>query len=179
MRVRRSATCSGASVRNSGMISTLRSAAAIAAPTSRYTVKRAIRCAGVKRRQIRSVSGSGVAILGATSVVFQVLLAVGEGATFAAPENIRERESVDEDRADGGGENFAGHDERDDRNQNCAHVVVVEALKRRDQLPADAAGADDADHGRIAQVGIELIGAEADEAGEDLRQDAIGDHAHE
>src|SRR6202171_6786905 len=179
LRVRSSPTRSAASVSNSGMISTLRSAPAIAAPTSRYTVKRAIRCAGVKRRQIRSVSGSGVAILGATSVVFQVLFAVGEGATFAPPENIRERESVDEDRANVGGEDFAGHDERDDRSQDRAHVVVVEPLKRGEQRAADAAGADDADHGRIAQVGIELIGAEADEAGEDLRQDAIGDHAHE
>src|SRR5437762_3314125 len=113
MRVRRSATCSGASVRNSGMISTVRIAAAIAAPTSRYTMKRANRCAGVKRRQIRCANGSSGAILVATSVIFQVLFAVGEGATFAPPENIRERESVDEDRANVVGENFAGHDEGD------------------------------------------------------------------
>src|SRR6266568_1456475 len=121
MRVRRSATCSGASARNSGMISTVRSAAPIAAPTSRNTVKRAIRCAGVKRRQIRCASAvvsTPVAILGATSVVFQVLFAMGEGAASSPPENIRERESVDEDRANVGGEDFAGHDERDDRNKN-------------------------------------------------------------
>src|SRR5216683_5727481 len=117
MRVRRSTTCSGASARNSGMISTVRIAAAIAAPTRRYTVKRATRCAGVKRRQIRYASGSVVATLVATLVLFQVLFAT-DAATFAAPENIRERESVDEDRANVGGEDFAGHDERDDRDQN-------------------------------------------------------------
>src|SRR5258705_13833528 len=120
MRVRRSATCSGASVRNSGMISTVRIAAAMAAPTSRYTVKRDNRCAGVKRRQIRCAS-CDVSIVVATSVVFQVLSAVGDGAAFAPPENIRERKSVDEDRANVGGEDFAGHDEGDDRNQNRAH----------------------------------------------------------
>src|ERR1700693_4780525 len=145
MRVRRSATCSGASARNSGMISTVRIAAAIAAPTSRNTVKRAIRCAGVKRRQIRRASGAAVSALVstlvATSVVFQVLFATC-GATFAAPENIRQRESIDEDRANVGGENFADHDERDDRNQYCTHVVIVESLKRREQRAADAAGAD-------------------------------------
>src|SRR5450755_2361182 len=123
IRERRSATCSGASLKNSGMISTAWIAAAIATPTSRYTAKRAIRCAGVKRRQIRCAMGCVVA----TSVVFQVLFVVG-GATFAAPENIREREPVDEDRANIGGKYFAGHDEHDDRNQNCADVVVVEAL---------------------------------------------------
>src|SRR6202140_1912344 len=130
MRVRRSATCSGASVRNSGMISTVLIAAAIAAPTRRYTVKRATRCAGVKRRQIRCASGSVVTTLVATLVVFQVLFAT-DSATFAAPENIRERESIDEDRSNVGGEDFAGHDECDDRNQNRAHVVVVESLKRQ------------------------------------------------
>src|ERR1700693_1289908 len=178
MRVRRSATCSGASVRNSGIISTVRIAAAIAAATSRYTVKRAIRCAGVKRRQIRCPSGVVVANWVPDLVVFQMLFATG-GATLAAPENIRERESVDEDRSNIGGEDFAGHDKRDDRNKNRAYIVVVKSLKGSEQRAADAAGADDADHGRIAQVGIELIGAEADEAGKDLRQHAVGDHAHE
>src|ERR1700719_241499 len=157
MRVRRSATCSGASLRNSGMISTVLIAAAIAAPTRRYTVKRASRCAGVKRRQIRCASGSVVttliANLARTLVVFQVLFAT-DGATFAAPENIRERESIDEDRSNIGGEDFAGHDERDDRNQNRAHVVVVESLKGSEQRTADAAGPDDDDHGRIAQISI-------------------------
>src|SRR2546430_12917263 len=178
MRIRRSATCSGASVRNSGMISTVLIAAAIAAQTRRYTVKRANRCAGVKRRQIRCATGSVVTALVATLVVFQVLFAT-DGAAFAAPEDIRERESIDEDRSNVGGEDFAGQDERDDRNQNRAHVVVVESLKGSEQRAADAAGADDADHGRIAQIGIELIGAEADKAGKDLREDTIGDHAHE
>src|SRR6266853_183613 len=182
MRVRRSATCSGASLRNSGMISTVRIAAAIAAPTRRYTGNRAIRCAGVERRQIRCASGSVVATLVAnlvaSLVVFQVLFATG-GATFAAPQNIRERESVDEDRSNVGGEDFTGYDERDDRNQNRAHIVVVEPLKGSKQGAADAAGADDTDHGRIAKIGIELIGAEADKAGKDLRQDTVGDHTHE
>src|ERR1700675_933144 len=168
MRVRRSAPCSGASVKNSGMISTVRSAAAIAAATSRYTVKRAIRCAGVKRRQIRRASGVVAANWVAALVVFQMLFATG-GATLAAPENIRERESVDEDRSNIGGEDFAGHDKRDDRNQNRAYIVVVESLKGSEQRAADAAGADDADHGRIAQVGIELLGAEAEEGGKNRR----------
>src|SRR3981189_2378890 len=98
MRVRRSATCSGASVRNSGMISTVLIAAAIAAATRRYTGKRANRCAGGKRRQIRRAGGCVVRPLVATLVVFQVLFAT-DGAALAAPENIRERESVDEDRS--------------------------------------------------------------------------------
>src|SRR5256885_3524158 len=159
MRVRRSATCSGASVRNSGMISTVLIAAAIAAPTRRYTVKRANRCAGVKRRQIRCASGSVLTTLVATLVVFQVLFAT-DGATFAAPEDIPERESIDEDRSNVGGEDFAGHDERDDRNQNRAHVVVVESLKGSEQCAADAAGADDADHGRIARSEERRVGKE-------------------
>src|SRR5450755_63593 len=139
MRVSRSAICSGASVRNSGMISTVWIAAAIAIPTSRNTVKRATRCAGVKRRQIRCATGSGVSAWVAASVIFEVLHAMNGGATLAAPENIRERESIDEDRADVSGQDLAGHDERDDRNQDRAHVVVIEALKRGEQRAADAA----------------------------------------
>ena len=70
-------------------------------------------------------------------------------------------------------QHFAQHDQRDDRDQDRAHEVVVEALERREQRAADAAGADDADHRRVAQVGVELVGGEADEAREHLRQHAV------
>ena len=71
-----------------------------------------------------------------------------------------------------GGKHLAQHDQRDDRDQDRADEVVVEALKRGEQRAADAAGADDADHRRVAQVRIELVGRESDEAGEHLRQHA-------
>ena len=55
--------------------------------------------------------------------------------------------------------------------QDRQHEVVVEALVGREQRRADAAAADDADHGGVPQVGVELVDREADEAGHHLRRD--------
>src|SRR5438105_11104372 len=137
---------------------------------ARYTAKRAMRCAGVNRRHASSC---------AASVILEMSLAVCGEPSHAAAEQVRERKAIDENRAHAHREQLSGHDQSDDRDQDRADIVIVEALERREQCAADAARADDAYHRRIAQVGIELVGAEADEPGEDLRQHAEGDDAHE
>src|SRR4030095_3140572 len=68
--------------------------------------------------------------------------------------------------------------ERDDRDQDRANVVVVEALECGEQRAADPARADDADHRRIAQIAVELVGRETNEPRKDLRQHAIGQYGY-
>src|SRR5690349_8879772 len=164
MRAKRSTTCSGASYRNSGMISMVSIDTTIAATMTRYTRKRESFCATVKRRQAMGL------------VVVDMRFT---RAATTTPEEIDQRRVVDEDRAHAGRENLPQHDERDDRDQDRAHVVVVEALERREQRAADAARADDAHHRRVAQVGVELVGGKADEAREHLRHHAEREHRHE
>src|SRR6187399_456964 len=145
MRFSRSAICSGASSMNSGMTSTERIEATIAITIPKYTAKRAMRCPGVNRHQV--LASSAAVVTGLFLIHFAAL---------------------EKNRAHAGGQQFADEDQEDDGQQHRAHEVVVEALERGEQCAADAARADDADHRRVAQVGIELVGRKADEAPEHL-----------
>ena len=55
--------------------------------------------------------------------------------------------AFDENRAHLVGDDLAGEDQQNDRQQHCADKIVIEALEGGEQGTADAAGADDADHG--------------------------------
>src|SRR5439155_8816840 len=144
--------------------------ATIAATIARYTPKRATRCAGVKRCQ---------SFWCAASVIFEMAFTARRKPADAAAEEVHGRQAVDEDRPCARCEDLARHDQGDDRDQDRADVVVIEALERREQGSADAPCADDPDHRRVAQVRVELVGAEADEACEDLWQHAKGDDTAE
>src|SRR5258706_9399735 len=158
MGLSRSAIRSGAWSMNSGITSTARTETTIAVTIARYTAKRAMRCAGVKRRQ---VFASSVAVVTRSASLFVHPAALEEYRAYARSEQL------------------ADEDQEDDGQQHRAHEIVVEALERGEQRAADAARADDAHHRRVAQVGIELIGRKADEAPEHLRQHAVRDHVHE
>src|SRR5438552_1961653 len=113
MRPRRSPTCSGASARNSGMTSMVRSDATIAATTIRYTTKRARRCADEKRRHVRAGSAAIASVIAGSTLVH----------VAASLQHGGERRIVEEDAPDTAGEGLAQHDDRDDRNQDGADVV--------------------------------------------------------
>src|SRR5690606_3899628 len=78
---------------------------------------------------------------------------------------------VEQDGSDHAGEDFTQHDDGDDRQQDGADEVVVKALEGREQRATDTACTHDPHHGGVAQVGVQLVGGEAHEAGEDLRHD--------
>src|SRR5258705_5847934 len=137
MRLSKSAICSGASSRNSGITSMFWIETTIAITIARYTAKRASRCAGVKRRQVLASS--------VAAVTFALSLFIHLAA-------------LEENRAHPSRKHLTNKDQKNDREQHRAHEIVVEALECSEQRTADAAGADDPDHGRIAQIGIELVG---------------------
>jgi hypothetical protein len=95
------------------------------------------------------------------------------------PDEVDERRVLDEDRAHRGREDFPTMMRAMIANQDRTDEVVVEALEGGEQGAADAPGADDAHHRRIAQVRIELIRRESDEPREDLRQNAVRQHGEE
>src|SRR6056297_820107 len=74
---------------------------------------------------------------------------------------------------------FTDHDQRDDRQQNSAQKIIVEALEGCEQGTTNTAGPDNADHSCVPEVGVELIGGESDEPVQDLRQDRENEHTHE
>src|SRR5258706_11915785 len=118
MRLSKSAICSGASSRNSGITSMFWIETAIAITIERYTAKRASRCARVKRRQVLA---SSVAVLTPRASFFVHLAA------------------LEENRAHPRRDYLADKNQKDDRDQHRAHEVVVEALECREQRAADSA----------------------------------------
>src|SRR5438045_2714237 len=127
MRVSRSTTCSGASARNSGMTSTVRSDTTMATTIARYTANRVRRCAAEKRCHTGSRSVS--------------LIGDGQGTRrmnrCVRAEQTGEACALDEDCTDRGRQDFADHDQQDDGDEDGADIVVVESLEGCEQGAAD------------------------------------------
>lgn len=77
------------------------------------------------------------------------------------------------------GQELGNHDQADDGNEDGAQEVVVVALERREERAADTTRADDADHGGVTDVGVELVGGESDESVEHLGHDRVYEYGHE
>src|SRR5690606_11671019 len=78
--------------------------------------------------------------------------------------------------ADEAGEVLARHDDGDDEDQDGGCAVELVAVKRRIERGPDAAGADDPDHGRLAEVDVDAVERQPDEPRLDLARYGIIDH---